>query len=141
VALLASCLNGNTLVLEGMIQLTHPDYQPGGWHTTLIIFATVAFCSGINLFAFRLVPWFELLSGILNVCMLFIFLVVLWVMSPRNSTDIFFQTNVSSGWDSYFVAANLGALSNIFLFCCECGVFCSAAVPSPGTGNDRVAVR
>ncbi|KAH8777343.1 amino acid permease [Diaporthe sp. PMI_573] len=117
VALLASCLNGNTLVLEGMIQLTHPDYEPGGWHTTLIIFATIAFCSGINLFAFRLVPWFELLSGILNVCMLFIFLVVLWVMSPRNSTDIFFQSNVSSGWDNYFVAANLGALSNIFLFC------------------------
>jgi amino acid transporter len=123
VALLASCLNGNTLVLEGMIQLTHPDYEPGGWHTTLIIFATIAFCSGINLFAFRLVPWFELLSGILNVCMLFIFLVVLWVMSPRNSTDIFFQSNVSSGWDNYFVAANLGALSNIFLFCCKLILF------------------
>ncbi|KAG8162111.1 hypothetical protein KVR01_007876 [Diaporthe batatas] len=117
VALLASCLNGNTLVLEGMIQLTHPDYEPGGWHTTLIIFATMAFCSGINLFAFRLVPWFELLSGILNVCMLLIFLVVVWLLSPRNSTDIFFETNVSSGWDNYFVAANLGALSNIFLFC------------------------
>lgn len=119
VALLASCLNGNTLVLEGMIQLTHPSYEPGGWHTTLIIFVTMAFCSGINLFAFRLVPWFELLAGILNACLLVIFLVVLWVMSPRNSTDVFFESNVSSGWDNYFVAANLGALSNIFLFCCE----------------------
>lgn len=102
-----------------MIQLTHPTYEPGGWHTTLIIFATMAFCSGVNLFAFRLVPWFELLAGILNVCLLFIFFVVLWVMSPRNSTDVFFESNVSSGWDNYFVAANLGALSNIFLFCCE----------------------
>lgn len=118
-ALLASCLNGNTLVLEGMIQLTHPNYEPGGWHTTLIIFATMAFCSGVNLFAFRIVPWFELLAGILNVCLLFVFLVVLWVMSPRNSTAVFFESNVSSGWDNYFVAANLGSLSNIFLFCCE----------------------
>lgn len=53
------------------------------------------------------------------VCLLLVFLVVLWVMSPRNSTDVFFERNVSSGWDNYFVAANLGALSNIFLFCCE----------------------
>lgn len=37
-------------------------------------------------------------------------------MAPRNSVDIFLQTNVSSGWDNYFVSANLGALSNIYLF-------------------------
>lgn len=59
VALLTSCLNGNTVVLEGIVQVGNPDYSPGGWHTTLIMFATVAFCAGVNLFAFWLVPWFE----------------------------------------------------------------------------------
>lgn len=59
VALLTSCLNGNTVVLEGIVQVGSPDYSPGGWHTTLIMFATVAFCAGVNLFAFWLVPWFE----------------------------------------------------------------------------------
>lgn len=59
VALLTSCLNGNTVVLEGIVQLGSPGYSPGGWHTTLIMFATVAFCAGVNLFAFWLVPWFE----------------------------------------------------------------------------------
>lgn len=59
VALLTSCLNGNTVVLEGIVQLGNPSYSPGGWHTTLIMFATVAFCAGVNLFAFWLVPWFE----------------------------------------------------------------------------------
>lgn len=46
-----------------------------------------------------------------------IYLVVLWVMSPRNSPNIFLVSNIASGWDNYFVAANLGALSSIFLFC------------------------
>lgn len=114
--MLASCLNGVTVVFEGLIQLAHEDYVPGGWHTTLIILAMLAFCALVNIYAFWIVPWFELLSGILNVCLFLVFLVVLWVMSPRNSPDVFLITNISTGWDSYFVSANLGALSNIFLF-------------------------
>ncbi|KAG6360752.1 hypothetical protein INS49_011818 [Diaporthe citri] len=68
------------------------------------------------MYAFWLVPWFELLTGFLNVSMVIIIFVVLWAVAPRNSVDIFMQTNVSSGWDNYFVSANLGALSNIYLF-------------------------
>lgn len=59
VALLTSCPNGNTVVLEGIVQFGSPDYSSGGWHTTLIMFAAVASCTGVNLFAFWLVPWFE----------------------------------------------------------------------------------
>lgn len=119
VALLASCINGNTTLFEGMIQLTYPGFESGGWHTTVINIATVGICAGVNLFAFWLVPWFELLTGILNVCLFVIFIVVLWVMSPRNSPNIFFETNIASGWDNYYVSANIGALSSIFLFCCK----------------------
>lgn len=60
-----------------MIQLTHPMYEPGEWHTTLIVFVTFAYCSGIDLLAFRLVSWFERLAGILNSCLLLVFFVVL----------------------------------------------------------------
>lgn len=118
-ALLASCLNGNTVILEGVIQLAHPEYVTGGWHTALIMIAMLVFCAVINMYAFWLVPWFELLTGFLNVSMVVIIFVVLWAMAPRNSVDIFMQTNVSSGWDNYFVSANLGALSNIYLFICK----------------------
>ena len=118
-ALLASCLNGNTVILEGVIQLAHPEYVTGGWHTALIMIAMLIFCAVINMYVFWLVPWFELLTGLLNVCMVAIMFVVLWVKAPRNSADIFMQTNVSSGWDNYFISANLGALSNIYLFICK----------------------
>lgn len=55
--------------------------------------------------------------------MVLIFLVVLWVMSPRNDPDIFMVSSIASGWDNYFVSANLGALSSIFLFIGESMVF------------------
>lgn len=116
IALLASVLNGVTVIFEGLIQVAHPDYVPGGWHTTLIILAMLLFCAIVNMYAFRIVPWFELLSGILNVCLFLVFLVVLWVMSPRNSPDVFLIKNISTGWDNYFISANIGSLSNIFLF-------------------------
>jgi choline transport protein len=116
VSMIASAFNSNTVLLEATIQLEHPDYVNGGWHTTLIVFAGLAFSAFINIYVFRIVPWFELVAGILNICLFFIFLVVLWVISPRNSPEIFLVSNMSSGWDNYFVACNVGALSNIFLF-------------------------
>ncbi|KAH8195255.1 hypothetical protein TruAng_010579 [Truncatella angustata] len=59
-----------------------------------------------------------LASCILNVCLFFVILVSVWVMTPkRNSADVFLITNVSTGWEgNYFVSANIGALSNIFLY-------------------------
>lgn len=124
VALLASCLNGNTVILEALVQLACPGYAPGGWHTALVMVGTVVLCALVNMYAFRLVPWFELLTGVLNVVLVLVILVLVWAMAPRNSPDILLQTNVSTGWqDHYFVAANLGALSNIYLFICESCVF------------------
>lgn len=117
VALLASCVNGNTVIFEGLVQLAHPSYVPGGWHTALLMIGTLVFCALVNMYAFRLVPWFELLTGILNVILVVAIFVAVWALSPRNSADILLQTNVSTGWEgNYFVAANLGALSNIYLF-------------------------
>lgn len=121
VALLASCINGLTVMVEGMVELSY-DYEPQGWHTALINILVIILCAGINVFAFRLVPWFELLSGILNICLLVVFLAVLWALSPRNNANILIMSNVSSGWDNYFVSANIGSLSNIFVFLCK---FCN----------------
>lgn len=112
----ASCINYNTTIVEGLVQLRNPEYQLVGWHTTLIVLGTLAFLTLVNMYAFRLVPWFEVLSGILNICLFLIFVVVLFAMPPRNSGSIVLETKVSSGWDSYFQAVNIGALSNIFIF-------------------------
>lgn len=119
VALLASCLNGMTTLVEGLINFADVSSGSGGWHTTLFNLAWVSVCAGVNIYAFPLVPWFELLSGVLNMILFILTFVVLWVMSPRNSSSVFLESSVTSGWDSYFVSANVGAVSNIALFICK----------------------
>lgn len=115
-ALLASILNSGVVSLEATIQLNNPDYSPGGWHTTMIVICMLLFMALMNIYAFRVIPWLEFVAGILNVCLFLIYIVVLFVMSPRNSADFILTTNMTSGWDNYFVSWNVGSLSHIFLF-------------------------
>ncbi|ROW11623.1 hypothetical protein VMCG_01295 [Cytospora schulzeri] len=116
IATLAGCLNQTTAMVEGLVQLRNTEYQMIGWHTTLITVGTLLFLTLVNMYAFPLVPWFELLSGFLNLGLFVVYIAVLFAMSPRNTGAIFLEEDVSSGWDSYFPAVNIGALSNIFLF-------------------------
>lgn len=116
VATLAGALNQTTAIAEGLVLLRSPGYRLVGWHTTLITVVMLVCLTLVNLYAFRLVPWFELLSGVLNVCLFVVYIGVLFAMSPRNTAGVFLEKNVSSGWDSYFPVVNIGALSNIFLF-------------------------
>ncbi|KAK7955170.1 hypothetical protein PG996_015980 [Apiospora saccharicola] len=116
VATFASSVNFGTAVLEGIIQLNYPDYVVEGWRTTLISLCTLAVITLINLFAFRAVPWFDLFSGVLNILLFIAFMIIFLVMAPKNSGDIFRQTNVSSGWENYYAASQIGSLSNVWLF-------------------------
>ncbi|KAH6661271.1 amino acid permease [Truncatella angustata] len=116
VATFASSLNFGTSILEGLIQLNNPDYEVVGWRTTVITLSSLALLTLVNLYAFRIVPWFEMVAGVINVLLFLVFIIVFLVMAPKNSGDIFTMSNVSSGWDNYFVASQVGALSNIWLF-------------------------
>ncbi|KAH7040596.1 amino acid/polyamine transporter I [Microdochium trichocladiopsis] len=104
VATLASILNGNVINLEARIQINSPDYVPGGWHTTLIFLATMAFLTVLNLWVFEVVPWFELVSGVLNLVFFVITFVALWVMAPRNSPEFFLSRTKYSTWDNDYVS-------------------------------------
>ncbi|KAK8041038.1 hypothetical protein PG994_014045 [Apiospora phragmitis] len=115
VATFASSLNFGTPVLEGLIQLNYPDYVVEGWRTTLISLCTLAAITLVNLYAFRAVPWFDLFSGVLNILLFVAFMIIFLVMAPKNSGDIFTQTSVSSGWQSYYAASQIGSLSNVWL--------------------------
>lgn len=115
VATLASSINNVAVTLESTIQLQYPDYESGGWHTTLIIMAGLLILTVVNVRFFRAVPWLELAGGILNICFFFITFVALWVMSPRNSPSFIMTTNNTSGWDN-FTSWNVGMLTQVWAF-------------------------
>ncbi|KAK8101952.1 hypothetical protein PG999_012326 [Apiospora kogelbergensis] len=117
VATFASSVNFGTAVLEGIVELNYPDsYVVEGWRTTVISLATLALITLINLYAFRAVPWIDLFSGVLNILLFVVFMVIFLVMAPKNGGEILTQTNVSSGWSNYYASSQIGSLSNVWLF-------------------------
>lgn len=95
--------------------MNSPSYIITGWKTFLIFAANIAVCAVANIWFFWVVPWFEVLVGVLNVVFFFVFIVTMWVMSPRNSADFLMERSVLSGWDNYFVSWNVRMLSQVWL--------------------------
>lgn len=80
-----------------------------------MILASITFVTFVNLWAFRAVPWFELLAGILNILLFLTILILLWVVAPRNSVDVFLVESFVGGWGK-FPSFNIGTFSNIYMF-------------------------
>lgn len=63
----------------------------------------------INVFAFWIMPWLELLSGILHVMLWIIYMIVLLTRAPKHSADMVFLSDAQlSGWTNPYVSFNLG---------------------------------
>jgi choline transport protein len=112
VSLLAGVANTTAVMIQGLAALNNPSYVPERWHVTLIIFAMLIFEGLMNMYAFWLIPWIEMLAGILHVVLFVVFVVVLVTLAPRHSTKfVFFETASASGWNNSFVSWNLGLLT------------------------------
>ncbi|KAK2788386.1 hypothetical protein FQN52_006710 [Onygenales sp. PD_12] len=111
VTALAGSTSGEAAVLQGLISTNYPDYVPERWHLTLIMYALLITVGLVNMYAFWLIPWLELASGVMHVVLWIIFVVVLVTLGPRHKADfVFFEGGAQSGWTSSFVAFNLGML-------------------------------
>ena len=119
IAIVAVIVNLTVLVLEAIITLQNPTYVAQRWHTSCIMIVIIILFGLLNSirYTFYLVPWLELVAGVLHVSLFILFTTVLWVMGSRNTTDyIFFHREVSSGWDNSFVSWNLGMLTCVSSF-------------------------
>lgn len=117
VSLLAGIANVTIILLESLVALNNPSYVAQGWHTSLLVIAMCALQGAMNMYAFKLIPWIEMVAGILHICLFVVFVVVLAVMGPRNSASfVFLDRNISSGWSDTFVAWNLGMLTCVWSF-------------------------
>lgn len=116
IGLLAGVVNSTALMYEATIQINNPDYEADGWRTALIAVGILMLLTVTNIWLFRLVPWFELLVGVLNVSFFFVTVAVLWVMSPRNPASMLLTTAKFTGWESDFVSWNVGMLTSVWMF-------------------------
>ena len=111
VSALAGSTSSQANILLGLVSTNHPSYEFRPWHLTLLIIAQLATVGLMNMYAFRAIPWLELLAGILHVVLWAIFVIVLVALAPRNQSDfVFLERSSNSGWGNGFVSWNLGLL-------------------------------
>ncbi|KAE8311552.1 amino acid permease [Aspergillus transmontanensis] len=112
VSLLAGVANTTATTIQGLAITNYPDYVPERWHLTLIIFAILIVEGLMNMYTFQLIPWIELLAGVLHVVLFIIFLVVFVALAPRHTPEyVFLTTQAQSGWNNPFVSWNIGLLT------------------------------
>ncbi|KAK3066438.1 hypothetical protein LTR53_017215, partial [Teratosphaeriaceae sp. CCFEE 6253] len=81
------------------------------WHATLLIIAVVAFCVAVNAFVARRLPLVEGCLAILHFAGIFVVIIVLWTLAPRNNAhDAFLKLNNEGGWSSDGLSFMVGLL-------------------------------
>lgn len=112
VSLLAGVANTTAYMLQSLVIVNYPNYVAERWHLTLIIFALLIVEGLMNMYTFWLIPWIELMAGILHIVLFIIFVVVLVTLAPRhNAHFVFFEKSQASGWNNYFISWNIGLLT------------------------------
>ena len=99
-------------MLQSIAVANYPNYTPKPFHVTLMIFALLIVMGLMNMYTFYLIPWIELLAGVLHIVLFIIFVVVLVTLAPRHTAEwVFLKENTASGWNNSFVAFNLGLMT------------------------------
>ncbi|KAK2732677.1 hypothetical protein FQN55_003956 [Onygenales sp. PD_40] len=112
VSLLAGVANTTAHMLQGVVVANFPSYEPHRWHLTMITFAMLIVQGLMHMYAFWLIPWIELMTGVLHIVLFVVFVAILVAMAPRHSANfVFFSGQSSSGWNNSYISWNLGLLT------------------------------
>ncbi|KAJ5127912.1 Amino acid/polyamine transporter I [Penicillium atrosanguineum] len=88
-------------VTQGLLVLNYPDYGFERWHGTLLMFAALLLCVGVNSIGARLLPKLEGLILILHIMGFFAVLIPLVYLAPHKDAEFVFGTFInSSGWSN-----------------------------------------
>jgi choline transport protein len=100
--------------IEGIIALCNPDYVIQGWHGALLTIAVTLFCIFFNTVLIRRLPLIEGIALTLHVLGFFTFVIILWVMGPRQDpVTVFTSFEDNNGWGNLGLATLVGLLSPI----------------------------
>lgn len=101
--------------VQGLIALTHESYSPQPWQGYLFVILMVSIGLGFNTLGAKQLP---LVEGIILVFHIFgwaTVLIVLWILSPKNSAhDVFTSFQNEGGWSSIGLSMLVGQVTSIY---------------------------
>jgi choline transport protein len=105
------------VIIQGIIVVNNPTYAPTRWQGTLLIIASVIGIGLFNIFAAKHLPLAEGIFVTFHVFAFFPIVVVLLVLSPKQSAhDVFLNfTDNGAGWPNVGWATLVGQVSAMFV--------------------------
>jgi choline transport protein len=105
------------LMIQGMITLDNPDYEPKLWQGTLLAWLVIALAVFINVVIPGLLPKFEIFILVFHCAGFIAIMTVLWYFSPHGSASFVFTTSLNEGgWSTQGLSYCVGFLGNVATF-------------------------
>jgi amino acid transporter len=102
-------------MIQALIIINNPNYDPTNWQETLLIFANVVVLFSANVFGAKRLPLGQNLLLVLHCAGFLVVIIVLWVMAPHNSAHtVFTQFTNEGGWSSIGVSLMIGQITAIY---------------------------
>ncbi|KAE8350627.1 amino acid transporter [Aspergillus coremiiformis] len=96
-------------VLQNAVAMNHPEYDPKGWHVTLIMWAILLICTVLNTWLGMILPVIEVLILILHVLGFFAVLIPIVYLGPRaDARSVFVLSYNFGGWHDITLSTLIG---------------------------------
>lgn len=104
-------------LIQGLIALTHPEYNPQRWHGTLLLWSVILVAVIVNTIISSLLPKLECLILIIHVLGFFAVLIPLVYMAPHGDAASVFTVFLNEGgWQTTGLSFMIGLTGNVFAF-------------------------
>ncbi|CAD6591804.1 MAG: hypothetical protein ASARMPREDX12_005416 [Alectoria sarmentosa] len=116
-AFIASPFYLSATLVQGLIVLTRPTYEPKPWQAVLLFWASISVAVFINAVIGRLLPRFESFILILHILGFFAVIFPLVVFGPHQQASEVFDTFLNKGnWPTQGLSFMIGIVGTVFAF-------------------------
>jgi amino acid transporter len=114
-------------IVQALLVVNYPDYEPTAWQGTLFVFAMVLVLFIVNIWGAPV--WALIQNGLMVLHILFflVVIIVLWVMAPHQSAKaVFTEFSNEGGWSSMGLSILVGQITAIYslLGMCSLSLVC-----------------
>ena len=102
-------------MIQALITINNPNYDPTNWQETLLIFAMVVVLFVANIWGAKAMPLVQNMMLVFHVVLFLVIIIVLWAKAPLNSArTVFTQFTNEGGWSSVGVSMMIGQITAIY---------------------------
>lgn len=102
-------------IIQALLVVNYPDYEPKRWQGTLLVFAMVIVLCVVNIWASNI--WAQIQNGllILHIVVFLAVIITLWVLAPHQSAKaVFTEFTNSGGWPTMGLSLMVGQITALY---------------------------